>query len=186
MYDQCSQFFTQNRNSLTNIIVNALVPYFTKGIVVNKALQEPQYQKHKKWHLLDFSAHTLQKMLAQRLVERQSNAAVLLSNTDNITNTFVSVFDFSLKTFGYCQKCICTFCWTSLYYDQCPVLSSFKPGQREIKRSNTKTEIKFVLRERKWPKLLHVSHKGITQIVLRQVKMVLWQIIQQIDTEQYK
>lgn len=87
-------------------IVNALCRIFTKDIIVTKALQEPQYQKHKKLNLLYFSADHLQKGLVQPSVEQQSNAAVLLLKlgprpTDIIiiiestnTNIFVSVFDF--------------------------------------------------------------------------------------------
>lgn len=56
------------------------VPHFTKGIIVTKALQEPQYQKHNKLHLLYLSADHLQKRLVEPLVEQQSNAAVLLLN----------------------------------------------------------------------------------------------------------
>lgn len=87
-------------------VVNALCR-FTKGIIVTKALQQkPQNQKHKKWHLLYFSADHLQKGLVQPLVEQQSNAAVLLlklghtptgaimSQTHTILPTYVSVFDF--------------------------------------------------------------------------------------------
>lgn len=60
------------------ISVNALYHILQKSITVTKAFQEPQYQKHKKWHLVYFSADNYKTGC---LEEHQSNGSLLLLET---------------------------------------------------------------------------------------------------------
>ena len=86
------------------------VPHFTKGIIVTKALQELQYQKHKEWHILYFSADNSQKGLVQPLVEHSNAAVVLLkpgprpTGRDIITSQTLTISPTCLWLYLNCIK----------------------------------------------------------------------------------